>query len=69
MPTYARTTLPWSRSCPYTARARLLGTAKPIPCPFSLIAVLTPTTRPRTSTRGPPLLPWLIEASVWMKSW
>ena len=34
-----------------------------------LLSVLTPITRPRASTSGPPLLPGLIEASVWMKSW
>ena len=42
--------------------------AKPIPLPLGLIAVLIPTTCPRKLKSGPPLLPGLIDASVWMKS-
>jgi hypothetical protein len=33
------------------------------------IALLIPMTSPRTLTSGPPELPGLIAASVWMKSW
>ena len=33
------------------------------------IALLIPITSPRTLTSGPPELPGLIAASVWMKSW
>ena len=42
------------------------GIAKQIPWAIGMIAVLTPTTRPRLSTKGPPLLPGLRAASVWM---
>src|SRR5262249_40437831 len=45
------------------------GTAKPTPLlpPESLsIWELTPITRPLTSNSGPPELPWLIAASVWI---
>ena len=52
-------------------RARLLGTAKPIPMlpPLWLkIAVLIPTNSPRMLTNAPPEFPGLIAASVWMKS-
>ncbi len=45
----------------------LAGIAKPIPWPVATIAVLMPMTSPRRLTRGPPELPGLIEASVWMK--
>jgi hypothetical protein len=38
------------------------------PPPVVMIAVLTPMTRPSTSTSGPPELPGLIAASVWRKS-
>ena len=62
-------TRPWLRSCDQIRCTRLLGTAKPMPWPAWLMAVLTPMTCPRTSTRGPPLLPKLMDASVWMKSW
>ena len=53
-----------------TAFAMLLGMAKPIPIfppPGARIAVLIPTSSPRRLTRGPPELPGLMEASVWMK--
>src|SRR5258708_36841131 len=33
------------------------------------MAVFMPTTLPARSTRGPPELPGLIAASVWMKCW
>ena len=45
------------------------GTAKPMPTdpPLGLlIAVLMPTTRPCISSSGPPELPGLIAASVWI---
>ena len=42
--------------------------AKPIPiepdCPGDIIATLIPITSPSKLKRGPPELPWLIEASV-----
>ena len=42
--------------------------AKPIPCPWATIAVLMPITSAFMFSSGPPLLPGLMEASVWMKS-
>ncbi len=48
--------------------AMLIGIAKPIPCPEEMMAELIPTTSPRALNSGPPLLPGLIEASVWMKA-
>jgi hypothetical protein len=47
------------------------GMAKPMPTLPPLgarMAVLMPTSWPLRSTRAPPELPGLIEASVWMKS-
>ena len=46
------------------------GMAKPMPSlpPDSLlICVLTPTTRPAAFRSGPPELPWLMAASVWIE--
>jgi hypothetical protein len=51
--------------------ARRAGTAKPMPMfppEGEKIAVLTPTTSPEVPNSGPPELPGLIGASVWMKS-
>ena len=48
-----------------------MGTAKPMPTepPLPLtMAVFTPMASPRALMSGPPLLPGLIDASVWMKS-
>ena len=45
------------------------GTAKPMPIEppvGDMIAVLMPTTSPPMLKSGPPELPRLIEASVWM---
>ena len=46
------------------------GIEKPIPIEpdWPNIAVLIPITFPSISNKGPPELPWLIDASVWMKS-
>ena len=46
--------------------AALIGTAKPMDCASSEISVLMPTTTPQRSTSGPPELPGLIGASVWI---
>ena len=51
---------------PATKLAVLIAIAKQIPCAGRIIAVLTPMTRPRASTSGPPELPGLSAASVWM---
>jgi len=44
----------------------LMGMAKHNPCAGCTTAVLMPMTPPRASTSGPPLLPGLSAASVWM---
>jgi hypothetical protein len=67
MPSQPRTTLPRAMSWPITDRASLIGIEKPIPCPAATMAVLMPMTRPSRLSSGPPELPGLIEASVWMK--
>ena len=46
----------------------LMGMANPMPWPCRLIAVLMPMTSPVMPMSGPPELPGLIDASVWMKS-
>src|SRR5271170_7545910 len=46
--------------------AMLIGMAKQIPWAEWMIAVLIPITRPRLSSNGPPLLPGLSAASVWI---
>jgi len=42
--------------------------AKPTPCACAMMAVLMPTTSPRSPKSGPPEFPGLIAASVWRKS-
>ena len=44
----------------------LIGTEKPSVFASARIRVLIPTTRPSRSISGPPELPGLIAASVWM---
>ncbi len=56
-------------ACCMIGLAMSIGMAKPIPWAVSAWAVVTPTTRPDPSTSGPPLLPGLIAASVWIRSW
>ena len=43
------------------------GVANDRPWASPTIAVLSPTTSPRTSTSGPPEFPGLMATSVWMK--
>ena len=50
-----------------------LGIAKPMPmkpsdCSGEKMAVLMPMSSPSVLTSAPPELPWLMVASVWMKS-
>ena len=66
-PSQPRTTLPLSTSWSTTRLTMLMGMAKPMPWPAATMAVLTPMTSPFRFTSGPPELPGLIEASVWMK--
>ena len=57
------------RSASSTDLARLMGIAKPRPLKLpDVVAIcsLTPMTLPSWSRSGPPELPWLIAASVWM---
>ena len=70
-PSQPRTTRPSARSRSAITRAMFTGTAKPMPEPppfWATKAVFTPITRPCASTSGPPELPGLMAASVWMKS-
>ena len=48
-------------------RAMSIGIAKPMPLESAAIAVLMPTTLAPASSSGPPELPGLIAASVWMR--
>jgi hypothetical protein len=68
-PISPRRTRPVFLICSNTVRTMLLGAAKPspsLPPDCDRIRVLMPTSRPSMSTSGPPLLPGLMEASVWM---
>jgi len=47
----------------------LIEMAKPMFCASPAMAVFMPTTSPSASTSGPPEFPWLMAASVWMRSW
>ena len=44
-----------------------IGIAKPRPSALVATAVLMPITLPAASSSGPPLLPGLIAASVWIR--
>jgi hypothetical protein len=70
-PRYACWTFPLVSSCETIDLTVFDGTAKPIPV-FSpvllLIWELMPIARPDRSRRGPPELPWLMAASVWIES-
>ncbi len=66
-PIQGRTMRPFDRSSSTMRATAWIGMAKPTPCANGTIAVLTPTTEPERSTRGPPLFPGLIAASVWIK--
>ena len=68
-PSQPRRVSPNSRSCWITGTAVAAGTAKPMPTEPPVgdrIAVLMPITSPFMLNSGPPELPLLIEASVWM---
>jgi hypothetical protein len=68
MPMKARRTRPCRTSSPSTKLAVLAATAKQMPCAPMITAVLMPTTSPREETSGPPELPGLSAASVWITS-
>ncbi len=72
-PSTARGATPWSCRRGSSDFAMLMGIAKPMPwagCSGwpAQNAALMPMTAPAASMRGPPELPTLIEASVWMKN-
>ena len=69
-------TRPFSLSWTTTFLAMLDGMAKPMPMlplspakPEVRMLELMPMTSPFMLMSGPPLLPRLMAASVWMKSW
>ena len=71
-PSSPRRTLPWSISCVMTLCAMFAGMAKPMPMlppDGDRICELMPISSPCVLTSAPPELPWLMGASVWMKSW
>ena len=51
-----------------TSRAILMGMENPMPWPVATMAVLMPMTRPWRLSSGPPELPGLMDASVWMNA-
>ena len=73
-PITVRRALPVSMMSDATRLAWLIGMAKASPmlpaslsvAPTDRITELTPTTLPLASTSGPPELPWLTAASVWI---
>ena len=70
-PSMPRCTLPCSISCVMTFCAMFAGIAKPMPMlppDGERICELMPISSPPVLTSAPPELPWLIGASVWMKS-
>jgi hypothetical protein len=71
MPDPRRRTLPLRCRSRATRRARSIGMAKPSPTLPPLPEMMdefTPITSPSAFTSGPPLLPGLIDASVWIMS-
>ena len=70
-PSQPRRVSPNLVSCSTTPEASCEGIEKPMPIEppdGEMIAVLMPTTSPSMLNSGPPELPRLIAASVWMKS-
>ncbi|MNF08939.1 hypothetical protein D3C80_2094840 [compost metagenome] len=69
-PSQPRRVSPKSLSCRTTLAASSVGTEKPMPIEppvGEMIAVLMPITSPFMLNSGPPELPRLMAASVWMK--
>ncbi len=69
-PSQPRLVVPYSRSCSITRSAWFDGMAKPMPIDppvGEMMAVLMPITSPSRLNSGPPELPRLMAASVWMK--
>ena len=71
MPRYACFACPLEMSCEAMERTVFDGTAKPTPALAPVppaICALTPITSPWAFSSGPPELPWLMAASVWIES-
>ncbi len=66
-PTHGRIMRPSLIRTGTTDFTRLIGIAKPMFCASGTIAVFMPMTSPHMFSRGPPELPGLIGASVWIK--
>ena len=67
MPMYGRASASPASAWRMIGRAMLIGIEKPMPVESRAIAVLIPITAPVASRSGPPLLPGLIAASVWIR--
>ena len=66
IPSHGLTTLPLPKICCTTRFTALIGIANPTPCAKGIMAVFIPITCPLMSASGPPELPGLIAASVWI---
>ena len=67
MPMYGRLSGSPATAWSMIGREMSIGIAKPMPLLFGAIAVLMPMTFPAASSSGPPELPGLIAASVWIR--
>ncbi len=68
MPSQGRESFSPASACEVMPLARSIGIAKPMACAELASAVLMPMTLPLRSRSGPPLLPGLMAASVWIRS-
>ncbi len=66
-PIHGRASASPRSACSMIGRAMSIGIAKPMPLESVATAVFTPTTEPDASASGPPELPGLIAASVWIR--
>ena len=67
MPIHGRVSASPFRAWSMIGRAMSIGMAKPMPDESVATAVLMPTTAPEASASGPPELPGLMAASVWIR--
>ena len=67
MPIHGRLSFSPFTACCMIGRAMSIGMAKPMPLESVATAVLMPTTAPEASASGPPELPGLMAASVWIR--
>ena len=68
MPCHVRSTRSTVSSAATTSSTLSTGMAKPIPCAPARTATLMPTISPSMLSSGPPELPGLMLASVWIRS-